>query len=38
MHVEDLQEDKRMGIRVGYTVAVLFGVMILLIIASNFIA
>lgn len=33
MHVE----DKQMGIRVGYTVLVLVGVMIALIIASNFI-
>ena len=34
MHVE----DKMMGIRVGKTVLVLFGIMILLIIASNMIA
>ena len=33
MHVE----DKQMGIRVGYTVLVLLGVMVALIIASNLI-
>jgi hypothetical protein len=30
-------EDKQMGIRVGYTVLVLLGVMVALIIASNLI-
>lgn len=34
MHIE----DKTMGIRVGYTVLVLLGVMVVLIIAANFIA
>ena len=37
MHTADLKEDKAMGKRVGITVAVLFGVMIVLIIASNMI-
>lgn len=37
MHTADLEEDKAMGKRVGITVAVLFGVMIVLIIASNLI-
>ena len=37
MHVEDLKDDKAMGRRVGYTVLVLFIVMIGLIIAANLI-
>ena len=38
MHTADLQEDKAMGRRVGYTVAVLFVVMLVLIIAANMIS
>lgn len=37
MHAEDLKEDKAMGRRVGYTVLVLFIIMIGLIIAANMI-
>jgi hypothetical protein len=38
MHAEDKEIDKQMGMRVGYTILVLLGVMIALIIAANFIA
>ncbi len=37
MHVEDMQEDKQTGVHVGYTVLVLIGVTITLIIVANLI-
>lgn len=38
MHTADLQEDKAMGRRVGYTVLVLFFIMVGLIVVANLIS
>ena len=38
MHVEDMHDDKQMGVHVAYTVLVLVGVMVALIFVANLIA